>query len=299
MPIEKPLRKGGYFTNMDGERCWVSFKYEILPTFCFTCRKIGHVEKHCSMVIEKQPLEFPYREWMRAGGTLKGTNKGSRASGSRSHKAKSGGKPGTKSQATVGDLVVSVQSGNEGSSSLDEKDNLEERKIFEKERHDGRSDWCAARNQSGWDNFRSEKQELRKEKGPHIAQKVTKSCLVKELFKTNEKGLSIVGQSMKPNKDEQEVTSPFKPMKSKENNESGGGKCGAGKGYFKKIAREVGKAHEASMKTQEVLVGTKRRENTKELAESEGWFQKKSCDGEGKKKEKICEETTVVARQHH
>ena len=65
-----------------------------------------------------------------------------------------------------------------------------------------------------------------------------------------------MGQSMKPNKDEQEVTSPLKPMTSKENNESGDvlvgpsrGKCGAGKGNLKKIAMEVGKAYEASMKT--------------------------------------------------
>ena len=27
LPIEKPFRRGGYVTNMDGERCWVSFKY--------------------------------------------------------------------------------------------------------------------------------------------------------------------------------------------------------------------------------------------------------------------------------
>ena len=256
LPIEKPLRRGGYVTNMDGERCWVFFKYERLSTFCFTYRKIGHDEKHCGMVIEKQPLECQYGEWMRVGGTSKGTNEGSRASRNRSHKPKSGGEPGTKSQTTVGDLVVSIQSGNEGSGSLDGKDNLEERKNFEKERHDGRSDWCVASNQSGWDNFEFEKQELSKEKGSCIAQKVTKSFLVKELFKTNEEELSIVGQSMKPNKDEQEVTSPLKPMTSKENNESGDvlvgpsrGKCGTGKGNLKKIAMEVGKAYEASMKT--------------------------------------------------
>ena len=46
-------------------------------------------------------------------------------------------------------------------------------------------------------------------------------------------------------------------------------------------------------------MGTKRRENTKELAESEGRFQKKSCDGKGKKKEKICEEMPVATRQYH
>lgn len=57
LPIEKPLRRGGYITNMARERCWVSFKYERLPTFCFTCGEIGHDDKHCSVVFEKQPLE--------------------------------------------------------------------------------------------------------------------------------------------------------------------------------------------------------------------------------------------------
>ena len=62
LSIEKPLRMGGYVTNMDGERCRVSFKYERLPNFCFTCGKIGHDEKHYGMVIEKQPLERQYGE---------------------------------------------------------------------------------------------------------------------------------------------------------------------------------------------------------------------------------------------
>ena len=76
LPIEKPLRRDGYVTNMDGERCWVSFKYERLPTFCFTCRKIGHDDKHCGIEIEKQPLERQYGEWMRAGSASKGANEG-------------------------------------------------------------------------------------------------------------------------------------------------------------------------------------------------------------------------------
>ncbi|XP_050289594.1 uncharacterized protein LOC126727712 [Quercus robur] len=28
LPIEKPLKRGGYITNIDGERGWVAFKYE-------------------------------------------------------------------------------------------------------------------------------------------------------------------------------------------------------------------------------------------------------------------------------
>ena len=146
LPIDKPLRRGGYVTNMDGERCWVSSKYERLPTFRFTCGKIGHDEKHCGMMIEKQPLEWQNGEWMRAGGTSKGTNEGSRALGSNSHEPKSGGESGKKPQATVGELVVSVQSENEGSGSRGRKDNLEERENFEKQRHDARSVLCAASN---------------------------------------------------------------------------------------------------------------------------------------------------------
>ena len=110
---------------------------------------------------------------------------------------------------------------------------------------------------------------------------------------------------MKPNKDEQEVTSPLKPKMNKENNDSGDvlvglsrGKCGVGKGNLKKFAREVGKAQGAGMKTHEVLVGMKRHESTEVLAEIEGRLQKKSCDGEGKEKEKNYEETVVAARQH-
>ncbi|KAK7829561.1 uncharacterized protein CFP56_029010 [Quercus suber] len=106
LPIEKPLRRGGYVTNMDGERCWVSFKYKRLPTFCFTCGKIGHDEKHCDMVMEKQPTERQYGEWLRVGSNSKGTNKGSRGSGSGSHEPKNSGESGKKYQATTGEIVV-------------------------------------------------------------------------------------------------------------------------------------------------------------------------------------------------
>lgn len=39
LPIDKTLRRGGYLRNMEGEKTWVTFKYERLPTICFVCEK--------------------------------------------------------------------------------------------------------------------------------------------------------------------------------------------------------------------------------------------------------------------
>lgn len=35
LPINKPLRRGGNIVNSDGEKYWVTFKYERLPSFCY------------------------------------------------------------------------------------------------------------------------------------------------------------------------------------------------------------------------------------------------------------------------
>ena len=42
LEIDKPLRRGAYITSSDGERLWLSFKYERLPIVCFIFGKLGH-----------------------------------------------------------------------------------------------------------------------------------------------------------------------------------------------------------------------------------------------------------------
>ena len=47
LSILKPIRRGGYIADSDGEKSWVSFKYERLPIFCHYCGILGHDLKHC------------------------------------------------------------------------------------------------------------------------------------------------------------------------------------------------------------------------------------------------------------
>ena len=68
LPIDKPLRRGGNMVSLDGEKFWVNFKYERLPTFCFLCGKLGHDDKHCLEFPNWQNTPKQYGEWLRTGG---------------------------------------------------------------------------------------------------------------------------------------------------------------------------------------------------------------------------------------
>lgn len=137
LPIEKPLRRGGYITNSDGERVWDAFKYEHLPTFCFTCGKLGHDDKHCIMVSEGRPLDCQYGKWLRAGGVSKGLNEEIKGLGSRFQEPLSGGDTGARSQSTAEDLDRSVQSRNGESQNLGRSNTIEDREKTRKKRQEG------------------------------------------------------------------------------------------------------------------------------------------------------------------
>ncbi|KAF3952870.1 hypothetical protein CMV_021626 [Castanea mollissima] len=71
VPIDKPLRRGGYVKNEEGGRYWVDFRYERLPVFCYICGVLGHDEKHCPLKPMEQYAERQYGEWLKAGGVFK------------------------------------------------------------------------------------------------------------------------------------------------------------------------------------------------------------------------------------
>ena len=47
LEINKPLRRGAYIASSNGERLWITFKYERPPTIYFICGMLGHDNKHC------------------------------------------------------------------------------------------------------------------------------------------------------------------------------------------------------------------------------------------------------------
>ncbi|MBA0881194.1 hypothetical protein Goshw_017120, partial [Gossypium schwendimanii] len=40
--VQKPLRRGIFVSTGTGHKCWIPFKYEKLPTFCFGSGRVGH-----------------------------------------------------------------------------------------------------------------------------------------------------------------------------------------------------------------------------------------------------------------
>lgn len=60
---------------MEGEKTWVTFKYERLPTICFACGRIVREVRYCEVTIESQPKEHQYIDWIRANGRYKGLSK--------------------------------------------------------------------------------------------------------------------------------------------------------------------------------------------------------------------------------
>ena len=71
IPFNKPLCRGGNILNHDGEKTWVNFKYERLPSFCYVCGFLGHDEKHCPNLPCNPDSPRQYGEWLRAIGNQK------------------------------------------------------------------------------------------------------------------------------------------------------------------------------------------------------------------------------------
>ena len=72
LPTTKPLRRGAFLSGLDGQRTWVSFKYERFPLFYHCCGLLGHDIKHCAkfFALKKNSNEVicQYGNWLKAIG---------------------------------------------------------------------------------------------------------------------------------------------------------------------------------------------------------------------------------------
>lgn len=66
--LDKPLKRRMKLKKSDSNWCWVYFKYEGVPTFCFICGLIGHSDKFCEKLFDmvEEKIEKPFGSWMRA-----------------------------------------------------------------------------------------------------------------------------------------------------------------------------------------------------------------------------------------
>ena len=82
--VSKPLRRGCFVSDSDGNCTWLNVKYERLGMFCYFCGFVGHNLKHCAgfFVAEKngETMDLQYGDWLKAVGGWQKQQQGLRES---------------------------------------------------------------------------------------------------------------------------------------------------------------------------------------------------------------------------
>ncbi len=70
MEVTSPLCHGRLVKLEEGKRCWVAFRYERLPNFCYWCGCLDHGEKDCDVGLQQRKSssseEHQFGAWLRA-----------------------------------------------------------------------------------------------------------------------------------------------------------------------------------------------------------------------------------------
>ncbi|KAK1693144.1 hypothetical protein QYE76_009841 [Lolium multiflorum] len=65
LQVNKPLLRGMMVTfGEDNREKWCRFEYEYLPNFCFTCGKVGHIDKACSIQLKRGEMQ-QFGKWLK------------------------------------------------------------------------------------------------------------------------------------------------------------------------------------------------------------------------------------------
>ena len=305
LQLDKPLRRGGKIASMEGEKFWVSFRYERLPTFCFHCGRLGHDLKHCNEISNSQDSSNQYGDWLRAQGSFK-TNF------DRSRSISSGGKDDSNedkveelSPSTVKNSAMDDggSTSNADGNRTEKFQNLGKANEPEKAIH-------------GWDNSARLEQVPMQVAGARDATGSPTRCL-QQRFKielkaadavspvgqsTQTEAVSLVSQPAQNAKDPMDVSSPLKTSTNTEQGnttqlDSSGPaaeKKTKAKVHIKKIAREYHRNKSPQLDKELLSVGKKRGRKLIFDEEEEVIMQKKRCT-EAHTNQTVSEERSAVA----
>ncbi|KAK1380443.1 CCHC-type domain-containing protein [Heracleum sosnowskyi] len=131
LTLNKPLKRRMRLKKNDSNWCWVNFKFEGIPTFCFICGLIGHSEKYCEKLfdIPADQITKPYGVWMRAEPKRKTHSMGAR------WLRQGGGSPAKPMSAEeqVDKAIAIVQpvvgGGNPGKAGIDENEQQQSQRV--------------------------------------------------------------------------------------------------------------------------------------------------------------------------
>lgn len=272
LPIDKPLRRGGNIVGLDGEKFWVKFKYERLPTFCYYCGRMGHDDKHCHASLDTQSAERQYGDWLRAYGNARSGNNMAKSSSNNTHGTSSDGT--NRGGASSSGLHISK------SSTAPAMSNQEHSRT-------GTSMCQEVVGKEGRGGMGVAETDTVQREGPHGEGSAPipmdgPDLSTQEAFDA----LSNAGRSMKQADGPSEVANPCKPNLMTQVQETSpvqnitqkASNSHIGKGKMKKIAREKGLSQTPASKAQNLSVGIKRI-GSLIFPESEGSdARKKFCD---------------------
>ena len=65
LPLDVPIKRRMKLKKTEENWCWVNFKHEAIPTFCFICGMVGHGDKFCERLFDNPGgnVQKAYGSW--------------------------------------------------------------------------------------------------------------------------------------------------------------------------------------------------------------------------------------------